>query len=94
MSNRTILNADGSLMLVEVALEKNFYSEVDQHAEEQLSYILKGSVEFEVGGKKKVLESGDVQYIPSNEPHRVKVIDACTILDVFTPLRADLLGKA
>ncbi|AJD92229.1 cupin [Jeotgalibacillus malaysiensis] len=93
MSNRTLLNVDGSLMLVEVELEKDFHSDVDQHVEEQLSYILKGKVEFEVNGQKTLLEEGEVQFIPSNEPHRVKVLDQCTILDVFTPLRADLLEK-
>jgi quercetin dioxygenase-like cupin family protein len=91
MVNRDILNAEGSLMTVRVELQKGFKGEIDQHPQEQLSYIEQGIVEFEVNGEKRVLRSGDVQYIPSNIPHRVKVIKECVIIDVFTPLREDLL---
>lgn len=93
MVYRQILNADGSLMLVRVELVEGFNGDVDQHPEEQLSYIEKGKVEFEVNGVKRVLSQGDVQYIPSNVQHRVKVIEECVILDVFTPIRLDLLNK-
>lgn len=91
MVKREILSAEGALMLVKVELVKGFVGDVDQHHQEQISYIEKGVVEFEVNGVKRILKQGDVQYIPSNIIHRVKVIAACTILDVFTPLRNDLL---
>lgn len=91
MVKREILNANGTLMLVKVELVKGFEGDIDQHPHEQLSYIEKGIVEFEVDGKKDILKQGDVQYIPSNVVHRVKVIEECVILDVFTPLREDLL---
>ncbi len=79
-------------MFVKVELKKDFHGDVDQHVEEQISYIESGSVEFEVGGVRTILEKGDVQYIPSNVEHRVKVIQDCVLLDVFTPLRKEL-GK-
>jgi len=91
MVKRNILNSDGSLMLVRVELQEGFHGEIDQHPQEQLSYIEDGKVEFEVNGKKRVLSKGDSQFIPSDVPHRVKVLEECIILDVFTPLREDLL---
>jgi quercetin dioxygenase-like cupin family protein len=91
MIKREILSANGSLMLVRVELPTEYIGDIDQHPQEQLSYIEKGKVEFEVNGEKAVLNQGDVQYIPSNVKHRVKVIEDCVILDVFTPLRKDLL---
>lgn len=78
-------------MLVKVQLAEGFLGDVDQHPEEQISYIEKGAVEFEVNGEKRVLREGDTQYIPSNVQHQVKVLEECTILDIFTPLRKDLL---
>ena len=92
MVKREILSADGTLMMVRVELEKGFEGDIDQHPQEQLSYIDMGVVEFEVEGKKALLKQGDVQYVPSNAIHRVKVIEECVILDVFTPLREDLLN--
>lgn len=91
MVKREILSSEGSLMMVKVDLAEGFSGEIDQHPQEQISYIEKGKVEFEVDGVKRILKVGDVQYIPSNVIHRVKVIESCTILDVFTPLRAELL---
>ena len=93
MVTREILSAEGSIMLVKVQLAEGFVGEVDQHLEEQISYIEHGSVEFEVGGVVRLLSVGDSVYIPSNVEHRVKVIEKCTILDVFTPVRVDLLGE-
>lgn len=91
MVTREILSSTGSLMLVKVQLAEGFLGDVDQHPEEQISYIEKGAVEFEVNGEKRVLRKGDTQYIPSNVQHQVKVLEECTILDIFTPLRKDLL---
>lgn len=91
MMKREILSSDGSLMLVKVELQQGFLGDIDQHPEEQISYIEKGKVEFEVNGEKRILNKGDIQYIPSNVKHQVRVIEECVIMDVFTPIRKDLL---
>ncbi|OAT81873.1 cupin [Bacillus sp. MKU004] len=91
MVKRDVLSSEGSMMLVKVELAEGFVGDIDQHPEEQLSFIERGQVEFEVDGEKKILNVGDTQYIPSNVQHRVKVIEECVILDMFTPIRKDLL---
>ena len=90
---RNVLVAEGSLMIVKVELQMDFKGELDQHVEEQVSYIEKGKVEFTVDGVMRVLNPGDALYIPSNVPHLVHVTVPCTIIDVFTPIRASHLGK-
>ncbi|WP_053360903.1 cupin domain-containing protein [Bacillus sp. FJAT-27251] len=93
MVQREILSKEGSLMLVKVQLAEGFAGDVDQHPEEQISFIEKGQVEFEVGGVTRILKEGDTQYIPSNIEHRVKVLEECVILDIFTPIRKDLVHE-
>jgi quercetin dioxygenase-like cupin family protein len=93
MVKREILSTGESVMLVKVELAKGFKGDIDQHPEEQISYIEKGKVQFEVDGTTRTLSQGDVQHISANVIHRVKVLEDCVILDVFTPLRKDLLGK-
>jgi quercetin dioxygenase-like cupin family protein len=88
---KEILSSEGSLMLVKVQLAEGFIGDVDQHPEEQMSYIEKGRIEFEVGGVKKILTVGDQQYIPSNVKHQVRVIEETVLLDIFTPIRKDLV---
>ncbi|MCM3767631.1 cupin domain-containing protein [Neobacillus niacini] len=93
MVSREILSSEGSLMLVRVHLAEGFHGDVDQHIHEQISYIEKGKVEFDVAGKKRILVVGDTQYVPPNVKHQVRVLEECVILDIFTPLREDLLEK-
>ncbi len=91
MVKKEILSSEGSLMLVKVQLAEGYVGDVDQHPEEQMSYIEKGIIEFEVNGEKRILTAGDKQYIPSNVKHQVRVIEECVLLDIFTPVRKDLL---
>lgn len=92
MVTREILSSEGSVMIVKVRLAEGFAGDIDQHPEEQVSYIEEGQVEFEVDGHKRILNPGDVQYVPSNSKHQVKVLKECVLLDVFTPIRQDLLA--
>lgn len=78
-------------MIVKVELPEGFQGELDHHVEEQASYIETGKLEFTVDGKVNVLSKGDALFIPSNVPHKVNVIETCTIIDVFTPIRSSLL---
>jgi quercetin dioxygenase-like cupin family protein len=91
MIKKEIVSSEGSLMLVKVYLAEGYIGDVDQHPEEQLSFIEKGKIEFEVNGEKRILSAGDKQYIPANVVHQVKVLEECVILDIFTPVRQDLL---
>lgn len=91
MVKREILSSEGSLMLVKVQLAEGFLGDLDQHVHEQISFIEQGKVEFEVNGVTRILKAGETQYIPSNVVHRVKVLEECVILDIFTPIRQDLL---
>lgn len=90
---RKILSANGSIMLVRVFLPQGFEGELDQHVEEQVSYIESGNIQFTVDGVESVLSKGDALFIPSNVPHKVNVIEECTILDIFSPIRTSLLEK-
>lgn len=89
--SRKVLGYGGSLMLVEVIFNKGGTGTVHTHANEQVSYIAKGSFEVEVGDEKKVLKQGDSFYVPVNVPHGVAALEDAVIIDVFTPARSDFL---
>lgn len=92
MEKREILTAEGSLMVVKVEIAKGFDGDPEhKHVHEQVTYIEKGVVEFEIEGASKTLKQGDVIYVPSNARHKLKALEDCIVLDTFTPLREDLL---
>lgn len=90
---RKVLAYHENLMAVEVYLEKGAEGVVHTHPHEQITYVLKGKFEFNVDGKKRVIEPGDTVYLEANVPHGVICLEEGVLLDIFTPHREDFIQK-
>ena len=90
---RRILQARGGLMLMEVAFASGAAGYVHNHVHEQISYCVSGRFEYSLDGRVHVLSQGDSIYVPSNARHGAKALEAGTLIDVFTPVREDLLRR-
>lgn len=90
---RRILEAQGALMLMEVEFAAGATGYVHQHPHEQISYCTSGRFEYSLNGKIVVLSEGQSIYVPGNAPHGAKALESGTLIDVFTPLREDLLKR-
>ncbi|WP_117170711.1 cupin domain-containing protein [Paraliobacillus sediminis] len=80
------------LMMMEVEFEVGAVGKVHSHPHEQLTYCLKGKLEFKLNEKIHTLSKGESLYIPSNTEHGVIALEPSSLLDTFTPLREDLLS--
>lgn len=89
--SRRILAAGGKMMAVEVSFKKGAVGAVHTHPHEQISYVLKGSFEFQSEGKKEIIKAGDSYYTTPNQPHGVVALEDGILLDIFTPQREDFL---
>ena len=82
----------GNLMANFVSFEPNVTAPEHWHDEEQMSIVLEGEFEFEVGGEKKLIKRGEAVLIPPNVPHAARTYDStCLELDIFNPPRHGLL---
>ena len=90
---RRILQAQGGLMLMEVQFAADAAGYEHNHVHEQISYCLAGRFEYSLDGRAHQLAVGDSIYVPSNARHGAKALEAGTLIDVFTPVRGDLLGR-
>src|SRR5208282_2213650 len=81
------------LMVARVLLAKGAHVPLHSHHNEQVTYILEGALKFAIDGKEIVVRAGEVLTIPSNLPHEAWAVEDTVDLDVFTPPRADWLGK-
>ena len=62
------------------------------HEEEQISFVVDGELEFEVGGDKRTVRKGEAIVIPPNVPHAARTYDTpCLEVDVFHPPRRGVL---
>jgi quercetin dioxygenase-like cupin family protein len=89
---RKIYPPGESLMMMEVHFEKGAEGYLHSHPHEQLSYCLKGRIQFTINGEVTVINQGETIFIPSGAEHGVVALDPSALLDTFTPLRKDLLG--
>ena len=59
------------------------------HVQEQITHVLEGKLEMTINGETQIVEAGRIAVIPSNTKHSAKAIEACRVIDVFTPVRDD-----
>ncbi|WP_198038659.1 cupin domain-containing protein [Planococcus lenghuensis] len=76
------------VMISYVTFAPNAVAPLHQHPQEQITYVIKGRLEFEVGDKKQVIGEGDAVTIPRNVPHgAVALEEGAVCIDTFAPPR-------
>lgn len=88
---RKILAYNDSLMVAEVHFETGAIGVLHSHPHEQITYVLSGEFEFNIGGEKKLIVAGDSTFKEPNIEHGAVCKKAGVLLDIFTPKRDDFL---
>ena len=84
----------GDRMIAHVYLKKGCIVPKHEHHNEQLTYVLEGSLRFRLGedGDQVVdVNAGEVLCIPRNLPHEAEALEDTLDVDVFNPPRQDWL---
>ncbi len=81
------------IMLARVLLKKGCIVPKHSHHNEQVTYVLEGALKFWIDGRVIVVHAGEVLLIPAHVPHKAEALEDTVDLDVFTPPRADWIGK-
>ena len=82
------------MMIAHVYLKKGDDVPRHSHENEQLTYILEGTLQFWFGANDEqelTVRAGEVIVIPSNLPHRAFALEDTLDVDVFCPPRQDWL---
>lgn len=90
---RRLISGD-RIMLAHVYLEKGCVVPKHAHENEQLTYILEGTLRFWLGeDESEVVDvaAGEVLHLPSHLPHKAEALEATLDVDVFAPPRQDWL---
>ncbi len=84
------------LMIAHVYLDKGCLVPQHSHENEQLTYILEGTLRFYLGeDESEVVDvaAGEVLHIPANLPHKAEALEDTLDVDVFSPPRQDWLDQ-
>ena len=82
------------IMLAHIYLEAGAVVPKHSHENEQLAYVLEGSIRFWLGedGSQVIdVGAGEVLHIPSNLPHSAEALEKTLDVDIFCPPREDWL---
>lgn len=83
-----------NLMICRLRFDANVVTPVHSHPHEQMTLVERGRVRFFIGDDTRVAGPGDVLHFPSNVRHGATMLDEeVVLLDVFTPVREDFLGR-
>jgi len=89
---RQILGYNDELMVVKVWFEDGSEGYVHKHRHSQVTYIVSGEFDVNVGGVIKRMAGGDCYFIPPDVEHGALCIKAGILIDTFSPRRDDFLG--
>jgi quercetin dioxygenase-like cupin family protein len=85
---RVVEGERGAMAVVE--LDPNAVSPAHHHENEQLGFVIAGSIVMRIGTEERELQPGDTYNIPSHVSHdAVAGPDGATVVDVFIPVRED-----
>jgi quercetin dioxygenase-like cupin family protein len=87
---RTLASGDRATV-VEVTVAKGAAVPPHQHEHEQVGYVAKGRLRFEIGGETRELVEGDSYLALSNVPHGVVALEDSIAIDIFSPPRTEYL---
>ena len=96
MLDRRLITGD-RMMLAHVYLKQGCIVPKHSHENEQLTYILEGTLLFTLGEDQSVevtVNAGEVLHIPSNLPHKAVALQDTLDVDIFSPPREDWLNKS
>lgn len=96
--SRQFLGVDFVVLSIgkESMVTKMLYKQSDsvpfhKHPNEQSGYVISGKYNLQFEGNEFLLIEGDTYSIPANVEHRIEIIEAGQVIDVFTPIRQDYL---
>jgi quercetin dioxygenase-like cupin family protein len=90
---RRLITGD-QMMIAQVFLAKGAIVPQHSHENEQLTYILEGTLRLWLGadGAQVVdVRAGEVLHIPAHVPHRAEALEDTLDVDIFHPPRQDWL---
>lgn len=91
--SRQFVGFNDQLMMVKVKFDEGAIGYVHDHFHSQVTYVASGKFEIEIDGEKQVLQKGDGFFVQPNLKHGAVCKEAGILIDVFSPIREDLIKQ-
>lgn len=89
---RRVLSYTDEVMVVQNHFQKGAVGALHHHPHMQITYVVSGQFEFEIGGEKKVVNPGDSMLKKDGVEHGCVCLEEGILLDIFAPMREDFVS--
>ena len=90
---RQIMAYNDDLMMVKVKFETGAVGTPHTHPQTQATYVASGVFEFTTDGETKIVRAGDGVYMKPGVLHGCRCLEAGVLIDTFSPMRKDFVGR-
>ena len=88
---RKVLSYTDELMCVENHFEKGGIGVLHHHPHTQITYVVSGVFQFEIGGEKRIVRTGDTMLKKDGMIHGCVCLEEGILLDIFAPMRKEFV---
>lgn len=85
--------AGEQLMVTHLTFAAGALAPLHSHPHEQITLVLRGSLAFSLGDEHRTLVAGEAVSVPGHTIHGGQAIGETELLELFTPVRQDLLAR-
>jgi quercetin dioxygenase-like cupin family protein len=79
-------------MIVFWKMQAGAHAAAHSHPHEQMFWMIKGKMDFRLGGERRMCGPGDVGVIPGGVEHEAWFPEDTEVIDVFSPPREDMFA--
>ena len=90
MISRKVMSSDQQT-LIQAYLKRGAQIPMHTHRNEQMVYVLQGSLRCVIGTRDVTVHEGEVLHVPAGVPHQAEAAEDTFELAMFTPGRKDWL---
>lgn len=88
---RRTLGVGDRAMVCEFYAQPGVIVPTHSHPAEQIGYLINGEMRLTVHNEVFAVHPGDSYVIPGDAPHSAHFVSACYLIEVFSPVRPELL---
>ena len=82
-----------AMTIIQLSYKQGGIVPLHHHVHDQVTTVLSGSVQMQMGGQSIIVGAGESLAVPSNAPHLAEALEDATVVEVFVPARTDWIKK-